>query len=306
MSPCATERLWRRLRLLYIEDQPCQSTPQALSGITVSGGTNYYMHISDPSPGTPLRFRVTTAQAGLRWIETAAPTSIQRAGRDRPKVAIFGTSFTHNTGSTARFLYSWALGFGERFGVEVFDCARSGAGYVSDGSNVISAQVAAFVATGVTSDLIIVEGSGNDISATGADIRTAAAAAFSSLADAFPGVPVLVFGAGAGAGARGSSGETGDVLAKCITYTQAAAEDAPNVLAFMDPVGTVTGMPTYTTGATYAAGDVVKVIGSAMRARVAIASAPATPTAPSGRICPTCMALATPAQPPATATATSP
>lgn len=54
-----------------------------------------------------------------------------------------------------------------------------------------------------------------------------------------------------------------------------ATASAKNVIALIDPTGTVDPLPTYTTGDTNAAGDRALARGSVQIARVAIASAPA-------------------------------
>lgn len=253
---------------LYVDDVPAQVDAQVVNGITLAGGTNFRLGIPHPNPGTLRRFRLQIAQAGLRSVYTAPTTSIYAPRVSRAKVAIIGTSFSDNSGSTTLFLDSWVWQFGEAFGLEVVNCARSGSGYVGTGVGTFQDQVP--VALSVSPDLLLIEGSGNDVAAAGSAITTAAADLYASLTAS--DIPVIAVGMLP----RGASGETAGPAGKVITFTKAAADVAPNVLAYIDPIGTVDPLPTYTAADAYPAGSKVIFLGTVWRARIAISSAPAS------------------------------
>lgn len=253
---------------LYVDDVPAQTDIQTPTGVTLSGGTNFRVGVTHPNPGVTRRFRLMVAGGGLRAIYTAPTTSIYAPKVKRIKVAIVGTSFSDNSGSVALLLDSWVWLFAERYGVEVLNCAQSGSGYVGTSGPTHMGQVP--IAIAWKPDLTIAEGSGNDVSANGTDIQTAAAAAFAALEAT--GTPVVAVGMLP----RGASGETSGTAAKVITYTKAAAEAAPNVLGYIDTIGTMDPLPVYATGAAYAVGAKVGYLGTTWQARVAISSAPAT------------------------------
>ena len=124
-------------------------------------------------------------------VVTGPADSIVNAGKQKPRCLIIGDSFCDTTGSSYK-----VDGYGVQFGAAMgWDCvlaAQGGSGYVAAGSYTgkYSTRVAFYAAEKF--DVIIVQGSVNDVGAgPSATVGTEAASLFATLQTTFPGVPII-------------------------------------------------------------------------------------------------------------------
>lgn len=250
---------------IFIDDRPISAAPQTP---TTSTGTTY-MKVAFSAAGMR-RVKILARKMGFYNVRVPTGAAITATPAKRARIAVIGASFSWGYAGAYDQLTSWPWRLAQLTDTEVLQSAISGTGYTI--LNRYDAAVRVAAVAGWTPDLIIVEGSGNDEAASEADLQSAAASLYSKLATALPGVPVVVVGPMP----RDHTQTLTATRAKLLRAVKAAADTAPNVVGFIDPVGAVDSMAAYATGATYAAGARVTYQGAVYRARVAVASAPAT------------------------------
>lgn len=258
---------------ILVDDQPI-TTAQILPGstLTLSAGSVQYMRLTWAAVS---QRRVTIRMRNAAPYDVSLPVTHTLTGTDRrrPRVACVGASFTKEYMTTGGFneLDSWTWQLQDMLGVETFQCARSGTGYTTATAYNETVRMDNLVAT--NPDLIIVEGSGNDDGVAAATVTAGATAFYSACNTRLPGVPIIVIGAQP----NDANTVNGPTRLTNLNAVKAAADAAPNVLAFVDPVGSVPTLPAaYTTGTAYAIGAKVLYQGGFYQARAAVASAPAT------------------------------
>lgn len=258
---------------ILVDDQPI-TTGQIIPNVTLTSGGIFFLRLTWAAVS---QRRVTIRMRNAAPYDVSIPVThtLSATDRRRPKVACVGASFTkENTpGVVGGFneLDSWTWGFQDMLGVEMFQCARGGTGYATTTPYNDTTRMDNLVKT--NPDLIVVEGSGNDDGIAAATLTSAAASFYSACATRLPGVPIIVVGAQPNDAAT----VNGATRLANLNAVKAAADAAPNVIAFIDPVGSVPTLPgAYTTGASYAVGAKVLYKGAFYQARVAVTSAAAT------------------------------
>ena len=136
-------------------------------------------------PATP---STTTART------TAPTTQPTTAPGDGVRAVFLGDSYTVGVGTSGGPTYAERVA--DRMGWSQVDAAQSGTGYVADGGGGGNApfgeRVDDVVAAGP--DVVVVQGSTNDVLAPAAEVGAAASALYADLAAAVPGADVVVFG----------------------------------------------------------------------------------------------------------------
>jgi lysophospholipase L1-like esterase len=129
---------------------------------------------------------------------TAAPTSASTAARTAdtapPVRAVFlGDSYTVGVGAAGP---TYAERVADRLGWIRIDAAQSGTGYVADGGGGDRSPFADRVddVAAADPDVVVVQGSVNDVGADPADVGAAATALYADLAAAVPDARVVVLG----------------------------------------------------------------------------------------------------------------
>jgi lysophospholipase L1-like esterase len=256
---------------IFIDDQPVTAgpvTPVLDTAAALAAGGVYFTRLQFAS-SAQRKITILWKHMGLYDLQLPPTAFVMPPPRDRVKVACVGASFTQLTNYYTE-LEAWPWQFGRMLGVEVLQAAYGSTGYVAGAAPYTNATRIARV-TSWAPDLIVIEGSGNDDGLAAADVQAAATAVYQAYAQSLPGVPIIVIGAMP----RSAAGTNSSVRAANIAAVRAAAQAAPNVIGFVDPVGYTTSTTAYTTGAAYAAGARVTYLGTVWEAIAAIGSAPA-------------------------------
>lgn len=249
---------------IFVDDLPITVEPQT----PTTGVGTCYMKVAFSSVRTR-RIKVLARKMGFFNLRVPTGSAAIPTPAKRARIACVGASFSWGYTGAYDQLTSWPWRFARLTDTEILQSAISGSGYTISRYD-SEARVAAVV--GWKPDAILVEGSGNDAAASESDLTAAATSLYSKFAEALPGVPIVVVGAMP----RDHTQSLDATRAKILRAVRTATDSAPNVLGFIDPIGTVDGMTAYTGGATYSIGTRVTHQGGVYRARVAIASAPTT------------------------------
>ncbi len=196
--------------------RPLTTCLLALLALTACGGAG-----RAAAPTTPATTAPGTASA-------PAATAARTADAAPPVRAVFlGDSFTVGVGATGP---TYAQQVAERMGWVRIDAAQSGTGYVADGGGGDRApfgdRVDDVAAAGP--DVVVVQGSVNDVGADPADVGAAAGDLYAELAAAVPDARVVVLGP------PDAPGVPRDAVVAVRDALAAAAGDAG--LTFADPI----------------------------------------------------------------------
>lgn len=197
------------------------------------------------------------------WLAVIGPinASIGAATPRNIKTAVVGDSFAGGLpAASGPPIMAYPQRAMRDLGSDLMAQSHPGGGYTLPGTSVpyneaVSiARIAAF-----DPDLIIVQGSINEVAADPATVTAAATALFDAYADAMPDVAIIATGAM-------PSGFTPGVTSPAYgAAIKAAALAHPNVIGYLDPLGdTDAGSqpPTATVGGTYAEGALVTYLGA--------------------------------------------
>lgn len=241
---------------IWVNGAPATAAP---ASITTTSSTTIYVKLVFPSAA---RRRVEFfCLHGGHWraINVDVNTLITAAPR-RPVVAFVGDSFYDGSLGTPKFLCAPFL-MSRMLGVEAYSQSYGGTGYVDAGAfNTFGSGTRVSAVAAADPELILVQGTLNDDNQPG--VQAAAAAAYAAYAAACPSAKLIVFGPQPNdATSTISANRSANIAA-----VKAAADAAPNVLAFHDLVGSAAGVPAaWASGATYNEGDLVTRIGSVWR-----------------------------------------
>ena len=137
----------------------------------------------------------TTAETTASTTDrTVASTAARTAEAAPPVRAVFlGDSYTVGVGATAP---TYAQQVADRMGWVRIDAAQSGTGYVADGGGGDRAPFGDRVddVAAADPDVVVVQGSVNDVGADPGDVGAAAGALYAELTVAVPGARVVVLG----------------------------------------------------------------------------------------------------------------
>lgn len=232
---------------IFVDGQPTTTAP--VNQITVNN-TLYTMKLTFPSVA---RRRIEIFGYYVRgWYGARATyANLISPSPRKPVVCFVGDSYY--AGSDASSPFESAPFFMSRLlGVECANASFGGTGYVTAGSfNMFGSTERQTLVKNFNPELILIQGTVNDTGKAG--IGDAAAATYKAFATVAPDVPIIVFGA------QPTNAET-TISANTsanIAAVKAAAEAAPNVIAFYDMIGTAGGLPPVwaSTGQTYNLGD---------------------------------------------------
>lgn len=241
---------------VFVDGKPITANPEL--GITTTAGGRFDLKLTW---GTTARRRVTIHSSGLNaWLGVRVNhTAVLAPGPSRPRVAFVGDSFFEGGTAATPVLQACAFRLGQLLGVDPVIASYGGTGY-NAGPELFGSTNRIAKVTSKKPDLIVMSGSVND-GATG--LQAAATSTYAAYAAALPDVPIVVFGPQpSNATDTLSSGR-----AAAIAAVKAAAEAAPNVLAFYDMVGTAAGTvpPAWVASASQNPGDLVTFNGSVYR-----------------------------------------
>jgi hypothetical protein len=204
------------------------------------------------------RVRLFLKNADFAGVRHAPTTVMLPAPKAEIKVALLGDSWMDNAsgllGQHSLFYTACLL-----LGFEPLLCGQAGTGYITPttdpnlGIFEDTRRVTPIIAA--APDLIIIEGSLNDdVNSTPnpTAVQAAATSLYANFATNLPDTKLIVFGPQSIGSPSGGAGDTNADRMANRTAVQTAAQAAPNVLAFVDPIAqkwvTGTGNTTATTG----------------------------------------------------------
>ena len=183
---------------------------------------------------TQRRIRVLLINAYFGGINTGTYDAVSPAEQKQLKVVMYGDSWTEGYTYPTTHLdaaYTWQLG--EMLNAEVFTCGQAGTGYVTnpgspEGLFTDSTRLARIA--DINPDVVFIFGSLNDDGKSG--IQTAASSVYSTLASSVPNAKIIV------AGPQSTGGTPSPNRQSNNTAVSAAASAAPNVIGFINQIGT--------------------------------------------------------------------
>ncbi|WP_431800295.1 GDSL-type esterase/lipase family protein [Microbacterium kunmingense] len=254
---------------VWVDGAPITATPS-----TIASANGYYSLFTF---GSAKRRRITIYAAGNNaWRALRFPvTGVVSTPPPRIKVGFVGDSFYAGSDATyTPVMLTMANIAGRMLGANFSVQGVGGSGYVAGADTFGGTDRVARVAA-TNPDLIIISGSVNDDATGGASadapsiaarataVQAAATAAYAAYASSCPGVPIIVFG-------PQPTDHTQTISANRAAQNaavRAAALAAPNVIGYVDMIGTANGTapPAWTSGGSYAEGALVTYKGSVWR-----------------------------------------
>lgn len=250
-----------------IDGMPVTLLPVTYSGLTAF--TNYVLKIAWAGPENHT-VRIWGSRFRLGAIRAPRAGTITPLDNTLMKVAVVGASFA------AQDFSGWPLHIRRRLGVDLYQAAVAGTGFINDGGASLpyGATVRLNALEDANPDLIILEASGNDSEAgTQAEIATAMTAYLDEVESRLPGVPIIFIACPP----RGATVAAAAYTAKNLRASEdAVAATTANIIGYHDYIGAVDPISAYTTAASYSIGTRVTYLGAVYEAVATIASAPAT------------------------------
>lgn len=271
---------------VFVDGMPLSANPVS-TGLTLVQYTAFYLQLQFSSVATR-RITIMSRWASVYYIATPATASIMPSTAKRLKVAIVGASFSAYTtagsaGAVNAFhnLQAWPWEFSRRLGVEILQSAIGGSGYTTattpTDTHPYTEQLRIDRVSSWSPDLIIIEGSGNDDGTDAATITAAATSVYSAFNTALPGVPIIVIGAMPRGNNTSAINDTNRAINIAAVKAATLPTVSPNVIGFIDPVGTVDPLNAYAVSTAYVTGARVKFKGAVYEALSSFTSSSFTP-----------------------------
>jgi uncharacterized protein YciI len=258
---------------IFIDDQPTTPAPFAPDpGVPLVAGTTYFTRLPFSSLGDH-RIRVYWRYMSLRGLHFPGGHFLSPTPKPSWSMIVLGDSFVQGTGNTLTDLETFPIPLSRLLDCEMYIAGQGGTGYGNPGSGpsapyTDAARLAGVAASGA--DVCLIWGSVNDDGVgTASETGAKASEVYAALAELSPKMKLVVVGPQM----SGASNSTAVLRAEKLAAVKAAAMAAPNVIGFIDTIGTVNPMPAWANNTAYTTGQRVSYQGGVYECIIAHTSA---------------------------------